>query len=119
MTHKKKLIEVALPLDIINFASEKDKRPESGAYHPKGFHHWWARLPLPSARAILFASLVNDPSGNPEQFPTEKSQVTERERLFNIIRKLCQPKIHTHLNVFEEAYKEILVLKYRINFFVF
>jgi putative DNA methylase len=104
----KKLIEVALPLDIINVASEKDKRPESGAYHPKGFHHWWARLPLPSARSILFASLVDDPSTNPDRFPTEEAQVAERERLFEIIRKLCQPKIHTHLEVFEEASKEIL-----------
>lgn len=74
---KKKLIEVALPLDVINIASEKDKRPESGAYHPKGFHHWWARLPLPSARAILFASLVDDPSSNPDKFPTEAEQETE------------------------------------------
>jgi len=45
MTYKKKLIEVALPLDIINIASEKDKRPESGVYHPwieKSFQpfHW-------------------------------------------------------------------------------
>lgn len=108
MSYTKKLIEVALPLDIINVASEKDKRPESGAYHPKGFHHWWARLPLPTARAILFASLVDDPSSHPNKFLTEEAQVSERERLFEIIRKLCQPKIHTHLKIFEEANAEIL-----------
>ena len=103
----KKLIEVALPLDIINDASAYDKMPGIGA-HPKGIHHWWARLPLPSARAILFASLVDDPSAHPDKFPTEEAQVAERERLFEIIRKLSQKKIHTQQKVFEEAYQEIL-----------
>lgn len=107
MNYPKKLIEVALPLDIINDASAYDKMPGIGA-HPKGIHHWWARLPLPSARAILFASLVDDPSSLPEKFPTEEDQVTERERLFEIIRKLCQKKIHTKQDVFIEANQEIL-----------
>jgi putative DNA methylase len=102
----KKLIEVALPLDIINDASAYDKMPGIGA-HPKGIHHWWARLPLPSARAILFASLVDDPSSQPEKFPTEEAQVAERGRLFEIIRKLCQKKIHMYQEAFEEAYQEI------------
>lgn len=104
---RKKLIEVALPLDIINDASAYDKMPGIGA-HPKGIHHWWARLPLPSARAILFASLVDDPSAHPAKFPTEEAQVAERERLFEIIRRLCQKKIHTKQEVFDEAYQEIL-----------
>lgn len=107
MTYKRKLIEVSIPLDVINDASEQDKRPEV-KQHPKKFHHWWARLPLPSARAILFASLVDDPSSNPEQFPTEEAQEKERTRLFEMIRLLCQKKIHTKQNVFEEAHKEIL-----------
>jgi putative DNA methylase len=59
--YPKKLIEVALPLAEINDASAYDKMPGIGP-HPKGIHHWWARLPLPSARAVLFASVVNDPS---------------------------------------------------------
>ncbi len=48
MTPRKKLIEVALPLPAINDASAYDKMPGIGA-HPKGIHHWWARLPLPVA----------------------------------------------------------------------
>ncbi len=40
---KKKLIEVALPLPEINDASSYDKMPGIGP-HPKGIHHWWARL---------------------------------------------------------------------------
>jgi len=103
----KKLIEVALPLDIINEASSYDKMPGIGA-HPKGIHHWWARLPLPAARAILFASLIDDPSSNPEKFPTLELQEQERNRLFDLIRRLCQKKIHTHQEVFKEAYEEIL-----------
>ena len=48
-TAHKKLIEVALPLPEINDASAYDKMPGIGP-HPKGIHHWWARLPLPTAR---------------------------------------------------------------------
>ena len=62
--YRKKLIEVALPLAEINDASAFDKRPGIGA-HPKGVHHWWAPLPMPVARAVLFASVVNDPSDDP------------------------------------------------------
>ena len=54
--------------------------------HPKGIHHWWARLPLPTARAVLFASVVDDPCEHPEMWPTEEAQNAERERLFDIIR---------------------------------
>ena len=60
----KKLIEVALPLPEINDASAYDKMPGIGP-HPKGIHQWWARLPLPCARAVLFASVVTDPSDDP------------------------------------------------------
>lgn len=52
MTDRKKLIEAALPLPEINNASAYDKMPGIGP-HPKGIHHWWARLPLPTARGVL------------------------------------------------------------------
>jgi putative DNA methylase len=103
----RKLIEVSLPLDVINDASAYDKMPGIGA-HPKGIHHWWARLPLPSARAVLFASLVDDPSSHPETFLTEEAQQKERQRLFDIINRLCQKKMHLHQDAFIEANKEIL-----------
>jgi len=69
----KKLIEVALPLPEINDASAYDKMPGIGP-HPKGIHHWWARLPLPVARAVLFASVVDDPEADPEKWPDEEAQ---------------------------------------------
>jgi putative DNA methylase len=102
----KKLIEVALPLDAINDASAYDKMPGIGA-HPKGIHYYPARLPLPAARSILFASLVDDPTAHPDKFPTEELQEKERERLFKIIRDLCVPKIHLNSIGFDTAIKEI------------
>ena len=107
MTAKKKLIEVALPLPEINDASAYDKMPGIGP-HPKGIHHWWARLPLPTARAILFASVVDDPESHPEKWPTEEAQNVERERLFGILRRMMQKKLHEHPEVYEEAHKEML-----------
>lgn len=61
MTHiRKKLIEVALPLDAINVASAREKSIRHG--HPSTLHLWWARRPLAAARAVIFAQMVDDPS---------------------------------------------------------
>ncbi len=106
-TYRKKLIEVALPLPEINDASAYDKMPGIGA-HPKGIHHWWARLPLPTARAVLFASVVDDPSENTARFPTEAAQKSERDRLFGIIRSLMAKKLHSQPDVYAAAKAEML-----------
>lgn len=105
--YRKKLIEVALPLPEINDASAYDKMPGIGP-HPKGIHHWWARLPLPTARAVLFASVVDDPSEHPERFPTENAQNTERERLFDILRSMMEKKLHGRPDVYAAAHAEML-----------
>ncbi len=60
MTPKKKLIEVALPLDAINKASAREKSIRHG--HPSTLHLWWARRPLAAARAVIFSQMVDDPS---------------------------------------------------------
>ena len=83
---KKKLIEVALPLDAINTACAREKSIRHG--HPSTLHLWWARRPLAAARAVLFAQMVDDPSSYPDLFPTEKAQEKERQRLFRIIEDL-------------------------------
>ena len=57
---RKKLIEVALPLDAINTASAREKSIRHG--HPSTLHLWWARRPLAAARAVIFAQMVDDPS---------------------------------------------------------
>ena len=69
---KKKLIEVALPLEAINKASAREKSIRHG--HPSTLHLWWARRPLAAARAVIFAQMVDDPSAHPDQFPTEEAQ---------------------------------------------
>src|SRR5215211_2610381 len=85
--HKKKLIEVALPLESINTASAKEKSIRHG--HPSTLHLWWARRPLAACRAVLFASLVDDPSSDPAfADKSETEQAIERERLHDIIREL-------------------------------
>ena len=87
----KKLIEVALPLDIINEAAGYEKLPGIGA-HPRGLHQWWARRPLTAARAVLFAQLVNDPGFERHlgRGVNKEKAAAERERLFKLIERLCQ-----------------------------
>src|SRR6186997_1086234 len=60
MTVRKKLIEVALPLEAINIASAREKSIRHG--HPSTLHLWWARRPLAAARAVIFSQMVEDPS---------------------------------------------------------
>lgn len=85
----KKLIEVALPLEAINEGCAKEKNPFL-KHHPRSMHLWWARRPLASNRAIIFAQLVDDPSSNPEEFPTIEQQDLERKRLFKIIEDITK-----------------------------
>src|SRR5215469_8738362 len=105
MTYRKKLIEVALPLDAINAAAGKEKSIRHG--HPSTLHLWWARRPLAAARAVIFAQMVDDPSANPDLFPTEKAQEKERQRLFRIIEDLVKWENTTNEEVLEKARAEI------------
>ena len=65
MPHRKKLIEVAIPLEAINAAAVREKSIRHG--HPSTLHLWWARRPLAACRAVLFAQLVDDPSSRAEE----------------------------------------------------
>ena len=105
MTVKKKLIEVALPLDAINKASAREKSIRHG--HPSTLHLWWARRPLAAARAVIFAQMVDDPSAHPEQFPTEEAQEQERQRLFRLIEELVLWENTTNETVLARAREEI------------
>ena len=102
---KKKLIEVALPLDAINSASAREKSIRHG--HPSTLHLWWARRPLAAARAVIFAQMVDDPSAHPDLFPTEKKQEKERQRLFKIIEELVKWENTTNEKVLQAARDEI------------
>jgi len=103
---KKKLIEVALPLEAINKESAREKSIRHG--HPSTLHLWWARRPLAVCRAVLFASLVDDPSSLPEQFPTEADQDKERQRIFRLIEELVKWDNSNNPAVLKAAHDEIL-----------
>lgn len=102
----KKLIEVALPLEKINAESAREKSIRHG--HPSTLHLWWARRPLAAARAVIWSSLVDDPSSHPEKFPTEEEQNRERQRLFRILEDLVVWENSKDERVLEAAKAEIL-----------
>ena len=107
MEYKKKLIEVALPLEDINAACLHEKRNVRSG-HPSSLHMWWARRPFLAARAVIWASLVDDPSSHPEEYPTEELQNKERERLFGILKELVRWENSNNKEVLEKAKAEIL-----------
>ncbi len=84
MALSKKLIEVSLPLMEINKEASREKYIHDG--HPSTLHTWWARRPLAVCRAVLFASLVDDPG---EYLPEGEAQ-SERKRLFRLLEELVK-----------------------------
>lgn len=126
MTYRKKLIEVALPLEAINVASAREKSIRHG--HPSTLHLWWARRPLAAARAVIFSSLVDDPD-DPGALPAfveacrhldgkelgyENRNVaatgdTPRMRLFDFIEKLVQWESTTDETILNKARELILI----------
>lgn len=103
----KKLIEVALPLDLINAACTKEKSIRHG--HPSTLHLWWARRPLAAARAVIFSQMVNDPGyeRNLGRGVNKEKARIERERLFSIISKLVLWENTNNEEVIAEARAEI------------
>ncbi|MBN1429669.1 MAG: DUF1156 domain-containing protein [Anaerolineae bacterium] len=111
--YRKKLIEVALPLEAINIASAREKSIRHG--HPSTLHLWWARRPLAACRAVIFSSLVDDPDDPdaPPEFveacralPRGKNATandTPRQRLFDFIELLVRWESTTDEQVLETA----------------
>lgn len=75
MAKRRKLIEVSLPLTEISAACKADKDRKTGTI--KNVHKWFAPMPTPAWRALLFAALVDDPGG-----------VEAREELIALVRGL-------------------------------
>ena len=117
---KRKLIEVALPLDAINAQSAREKSIRKG--HPSTLHLWWARRPLATARAVLFSQLVDDPSERYEEFreaaaargeadpdaAARSTVLSERQRLFTLITRLVDWDSIGDEHLLREAREEIL-----------
>lgn len=104
-TVKKKLIETSLPLEAINAASAREKSIRHG--HPSTLHLYWARRPLATVRAVLFAQLVDDPASRPDEFPTVESQDAERARLHALMEKLIIWENSNDEKLLEQAREEI------------
>jgi len=100
---KPKLIEVALPLAAINAEAAREKSIRHG--HPSTLHLWWARRPLAAARAVIWSSLVDDPSGDDSL--TEDEHEAERQRLFGILERLVKWENSNDPAVLAEARAEI------------
>ncbi len=105
MSYKNKLIEVALPLAVINAEAAREKSIRHG--HPSTLHLWWARRPLAATRAVLWASLVDDPSAHPDRFPSKEAQKKERDRLFDILARLVPWEASRDEGILAEARAEI------------
>ena len=73
-----KLVEVALPLEAISAACRRDKDKKTGTIH--NVHKWFAPMPTPAWRALLFAAIVDDPGDGPE-----------RAELLRLIERLVPP----------------------------
>ncbi len=102
----KKLIEVSLPLEAINRESAREKSIRHG--HPSTLHLWWARRPLATARAVLFAQLVDDPSAHPDEFPTKEAQDAERSRLHALIEAMVPWEATRDERIMQAARDEIM-----------
>lgn len=116
---KRKLIEVALPLEAINVQSAREKSIRHG--HPSTLHLWWARRPLATARAVLFAQLVDDPSSHSEEYEAEavrrgeadvehyvQSRISaERDRLFGLIERMVDWDNLNDTRLFDQVRAEI------------
>ncbi len=102
---RRKLAEVALPLDAINEAAAREKNLRIG--HPCSLHVWWSRKPLAVCRALAFAQLVDDPSSRPDLFPSEAEQARERERLFTLLGDLARWESRNDERVLAQAWSEI------------
>ncbi|MFW0796183.1 DUF1156 domain-containing protein [Gordonia sp. CPCC 205515] len=103
---KRKLIEVSLPLEVINKESAREKSIRHG--HPSTLHLWWARRPLAAARAVLFAQLVDDPSARPDLYPTEEDQTLARKKLHELIERLVVWENSNDEDLLREAHQKIL-----------
>ena len=112
-TYRKKLIEVNIPLQAINQESAKDASLAHG--HPSTLHRYWSRKPLATCRAVIFASMVDDPSECNDEFPTESEQNAERNRLHGLIRRLVVWQNSNDENLLAEVRYEIATSVARNN----
>lgn len=102
----RKLIEVAMPLDVVSHYASREKSIRHG--HPSTLHLWWSRKPLAAARAVLFAQLIDDPGSRPDLFPTTELQEKERARLLDLVGRLSAWEATVDESLLRQARQEVL-----------
>jgi putative DNA methylase len=102
---RRKLIETAMPLDVVSRNASREKSIRHG--HPSTLHLWWSRKPLAAARAVLFAQIVDDPSSEPDRFPTQALQDAERARLLTLVGELSAWDATANPLLMEQARREV------------
>ncbi len=108
---RKKLIEVALPLEAINVEGSRRKRKAPSGY-PTTLHWWYAQRPLAACRAVLFSSFVDDPESDPRYHSPDgsidiESAGAKRAELFNLIEELVLWENSNNEGVINRARAEI------------
>lgn len=96
---RKKLIEVALPLDEINAACKADKDRKTGTL--RNLHKWFAPMPLPAWRALLFAALIDDPDDD-----------EKRAYLLDVIKRLVVRGADLPDNATLEEARKLLAMQF-------
>jgi putative DNA methylase len=94
---RRKLIEVALPLEAINEEGSRRKRKAPAGY-PTALHKWWAQRPVAAARAVIFAQMVDDPSeyvdvllGDAETRRAAERELKRRQALYDTLLAEADP----------------------------
>jgi putative DNA methylase len=103
MTTRKKLIEVALPLEAINTGSKPETENPFLKGHPRAIHNWWARTPLSVARALLFAQIIDDPGDGMTGDDARKA----REPLLAFVASLATWEATSNEKIINEARERI------------
>jgi len=104
---RKKLIEIAIPLEAINHNAASEKNNPFLKGHPRNIHKWWARRPFAAASAIIFCQLVDDPSSCPEEFASQSEIDDDRERLMAMAVQLSDWDNISNINLHQAAKREV------------
>jgi len=109
---RKKLIEVALPLEAISGTGCQQEKNPFLKGHPRNIQLWWARRPLAACRAVLFAQLVDDPDSDPayrrpDGTVDEDAAGLKRAQLFTLIEELVKWQNSNNERIINAARAEI------------
>jgi len=102
MNTGRRFIEEPFPVKEVGEASAREKSIRHG--YISTLHAWWAPRPLAACRAVLWSSLMDDPS---EYMPDEASANEERERLVKILEDLVLWENVNNEDVLDRARLEI------------